>query len=229
MIVKSYRTPWTKSLMYFLLFLTGAAACLAIDIYTYSSKTDLQPADAAIVLGAAVWNGAPSPVFEERIKHAVDLYRSGQVKAMIFTGGVGSNDQLAEAVIAKNYAISTGVADEDILFEDTSRTTLENLRGANVIVKKNNFQRVLIVSDPLHMRRSVMMARDLGMNAYPAPTPTSRYISVRTRLEFLLREVYFYSTYQFQRPFIWLNALSEKNREQSMLSENDLPETQHPL
>jgi uncharacterized SAM-binding protein YcdF (DUF218 family) len=183
------------------LILTVYVSILAIDIYTFSFVTDHEPADAAIVLGAAVSNGQPSPVFRERIKHAIDLYESGQVKSIIFTGGIGKDDQIAESLVAARYAITSGVAAQDTFCETTSKITRENLQGAKDIVKQLGISRVLIVSDPLHMRRAVVMARDLGMDAYPSPTPTTKYTSFRSRFEFLVREVYFYGSYLIGRSF----------------------------
>jgi uncharacterized SAM-binding protein YcdF (DUF218 family) len=171
----------------------------AASIWGYASNADSRPADAAIVLGAAVWNDRPSPVFEERIKHAIDLYRSGQVSSLIFTGGLGQDDQQSEAEVARRYALDAGVKSEAIFCETVSKTTYQNLSGAYVVVKHEHFGRVLIVSDPLHMRRAITLARDLGMDAYPSPTPTTRYTSLQTQAGFLAREVYFYSVYLLRR------------------------------
>ena len=175
---------------------------LAIDIYTFSLTTDPKPAAAAIVLGAAVWDDQPSPVFAERINHAINLYINGQVEFIIFTGGVGDGEQLAESLVAANYAIANGVAVDDTFCETSSKITLENLQGAQEIVQQQGIGRVVIVSDPLHMRRSIIMAQDLGLDAHSSPTPTTRYISWPSKLEFLLREVYFYGTYLVGRPFL---------------------------
>src|SRR5512145_3448262 len=193
--MKTYR----RTLFVILCLVVAGIAYTAIDIYAYSLTKDDIPTDTAIVLGAAVWNGVPSPVFEERINHAIDLYKTGQVNSIIFTGGVGEGDQLAESVSAKEYAIGQGVAEKDIYCETWSTITYENLQGALEIVEAQKMNRVLLVSDPLHMKRAMMMAKDLGLNAYPSPTPTSRYRGLRTQLGFLLREVYFYGVYIIQR------------------------------
>ena len=177
---------------------------LAVDIYRYSSTTDNSPSDAAIVLGAAVLDGRPSPVFEERIKHAINLYKEGRVRFIIFTGGVGKSDQQSESIIAADYAIENGVAANDTFCETSSKITFENLRGAKEIIEQQDLKRILVVSDPLHMRRSVMMAHDLGIDAYPSPTPTTRYIGFQSKIQFLLREVYFYGSYLIERPFVTL-------------------------
>lgn len=174
-------------------------AVISVDIYAYSFISDSNAADAAIVLGAAVWDGEPSPVFEERIEHAINLYKINQVNAIIFTGGVGENDQFAESVVAKGYALQEGISEKNIFYETESRITEENLQGAGKIVKSLGLGRVLVVSDPFHMRRAVLMAQDLGMDAYPSPTPATRYRSLKSKAEFLLRETYFFGLYLFKR------------------------------
>ncbi|WOD37088.1 YdcF family protein [Nodosilinea sp. E11] len=184
--------------------LMAGMVAIALDIYRFGLTRDHAPADAAIVLGAAVWGEAPSPVFQERINHAIDLYQTGTVRYLIFTGGVGAQDQLAESVVASRYAIAHGVSPNHTWCETTSRITQENLQGAKQISDRQGFTRVLIVSDPLHMRRSLLMARDLGLVAYSSPTPTTRYISLKSQAPFLWRELYFYSLYLLQRPVMGL-------------------------
>ena len=172
-----------------------AIAHSAFTIYVYGNNRNVIQADAAIVLGAAVWGNKPSPVFRERINHAINLYKTGNVHTLIFTGGVGDSNERAEAIVAKRYAIAQGVLEADILTETTSRTTHQNLKISKMLVTTHQLTKVLIVSDPLHMKRSVLMARNLGMDAYPSPTPTTRYRSLNSQLGFLARETYFYFVY----------------------------------
>lgn len=168
---------------------------LAQQTYSFSKETSSGPADAAVVLGAAVFRERPSPVFRERINHGIDLYLQGQVGKLIFTGGVGTRDDLAESEAARLYAIDQGVSDEDILIETLSDDTHSNLVQAAVIIKAQGFESVLIVSDPMHMLRAMTIAEDIGLNALPSPTPTSRYRSSISQLTFLIREVYFLAAY----------------------------------
>ncbi len=198
-----FRSRWLRTLLLVLGLLLLWLLALAIEIVTYSTVRDDGPADAAIVLGAAAWDGQPSPVFEERIKHAIDLYQAGRVTAIIFTGGAGEGESTAESIAASHYAIKRGVSPEDVYCEAASHFTHENLAGAKAIVEQQRFNRVLIVSDPLHMRRALTMAHDFGLNAYPSPTPTSRYVSLSSQLDFLWGEVRYYATYLVRRP--WLN------------------------
>jgi uncharacterized SAM-binding protein YcdF (DUF218 family) len=188
-----------------LLVTTGAvvlAACyLAGSIYAYSDNTADVQAEAAIVLGAAVWSREPSPVFRERINHAVELYRRGRVRKIIFTGGRGNRDEPTEAAAAKVYALRRGVPETDILLETQSHTTYQNLANAKRLAKSRGINRVLVVSDPLHMKRAMCMARDLGLEAYPSPTETSRYRTAGSRFGLLMHETYYYAGHLLRRLF----------------------------
>jgi uncharacterized SAM-binding protein YcdF (DUF218 family) len=182
-------------LLAFISALLLAIASTAISIYLYGNKVNTTKADAAIVLGAAVWGEEPSPVFRERINHAINLYKNHDVNQIIFTGGVGEPDEAAEAIIGKNYALARQVKFNDILTETESRTTYQNLKNALSVASSYKINKFLIVSDPLHMKRAVLMARNLGMDAYPSPTPTTRYSSFRSQIDFLIRETFFYFVY----------------------------------
>lgn len=177
---------------------------VGLSIHRFSSYSLAENTDAAIVLGAAVWDAVPSPVFEERINHAINLYLDKKVKYLIFTGGVGIKDDQSEAEIGKNYAINNGVSPEHIFIESDSRITYQNLVNAKDLSADLGINTFLIVSDPLHMKRSVTMAENLGMLAYPSPTPTTKYVSWRSKLPFLIRETFFFITYQARRAIgVW--------------------------
>lgn len=178
------------SALVFFVFIAG-------QIYFYSENSTAKTADAAIVLGAAVWGEKLSPVFKERVNHAVDLYRKKRVKKIIFTGGQGNADEETEAETAAKYAVENGVAPEDILLENESRSTYENLLFSKSIADENNIKTVLLVSDPLHLKRSIEIARSLNYEAYPSPTPTTKYQGFSSRFKFLFKEVYFYSRFLF--------------------------------
>ena len=155
---------------------------------------------AALVLGAAQWNGDPSPVLRARLDHALELYRRGQVRQIILTGGVGSGDTTSEAAAGKQYLIDRGMTAEALLLEDQGTTTWESLRNAVPLARTNRIGAVLLVSDPFHMLRSIKMARDLGLIAYGSPTrssPISAGSAEETR--YILREAWAYMVYLFAR------------------------------
>ena len=174
---------------------------IAAEIYFYDEATDSGTADAAIVLGAAVWGERLSPVFEERVKHAIELYRTGRIKKIVFTGGRGNPDEETEAAAARRFAVANGIPPEDILTEEASTNTYENLQFAKPIAAANGIETVLLVSDPLHLKRSVAIAKTLGYRASPSPTPTTRYQGFRSRLQFLARETYFYAGFLLKQTF----------------------------
>lgn len=174
-------------------------AVTAVSIWQYASVDEKQSADTAIILGAGTADGEISPVFRERIHHGIWLYQNGYVDTLIFTGGVGEGNIRSDAWVAGQYAIEQGVPAEHILLEEESVITQENIANAKKIMDENGYRTVIIVSDPLHMKRAMLMARDYGIEAYSSPTPTSRYISLKTKIPFLAREEFFYIGYKVYR------------------------------
>jgi uncharacterized SAM-binding protein YcdF (DUF218 family) len=178
-----------RLLMLTVIWLAGVAAY----IIWVGQRDDASPADAIIVLGAAAYDAKPSPVFEERIRHGIDLYERGLAPTLIFTGGYGGTGaRFSESQVARRYAIRQGVPEKAILIESLSRNTHDNLRQARVLMQQHKLHTVIIVSDPLHMARALRISRDLGIRSVGSPTPTSRFRSFATRWRFLLQEVYFF-------------------------------------
>jgi uncharacterized SAM-binding protein YcdF (DUF218 family) len=189
------RKLFRSALVTFLVSLLVVGTVLAREIYAFSLISSYAPADAAVVLGATVFRDRPSPVFRERINHAIHLYHQGIVESIIFTGGLAGNDRLAESEAAREYALAQGVPAEHIFIETESYSTCLNLLGAKRIIEENGMEQVLIVSDPLHMRRTMWLAESIGINALSSPTPTSRYRSFDRKVGFLVREIYSYGSY----------------------------------
>jgi len=170
-----------------LLWLGAVAAWTAVG----PAVSGNERGETAIVLGAAVIGDAPSPVFAARLDHAVMLYREGRVSRVLVTGGRSPEDRVSEAAAGSAYLQARGVPAEAILLEDRSRTTRQNLANARRVLGQSARAPVLIVSDPLHMRRAMSMAAAEGFAASAAPTPTTRYRSLGTQAPFLAREVWF--------------------------------------
>ncbi|WP_313173172.1 YdcF family protein [Stenotrophomonas sp.] len=172
-----------------LLWLLGVAAW----IIWVGDRDQAAPADAIIVLGAAAYDAKPSPVFEERIRHGLDLYRQGYAPKLIFTGGFGgAGARFSESQVARRYALKQKVPSSDILIETRSRTTRQNLVEAKHVMLKHDMHKVIVVSDPLHMARALRLSRELGIDALASSTPSTRFRSFHTSWRFLLQEVYFF-------------------------------------
>lgn len=195
------KLSFKKLLVYSFLLILGYYLLTAILIYSYSKTDQTQKADAAIVLGTAVWGDEPSPVFRERIRHGIWLYHNNYVDYLIFTGGKGEGQKHAEAEVAKKYAMENGIPEDRIFFENQSRITDENLLFSKPILEKENFKKVLLVSDPLHMKRAMKIAEKHQIEAFSSPTSTSRYQSFPKKAGFALREAFFLIAFHLKQLF----------------------------
>jgi uncharacterized SAM-binding protein YcdF (DUF218 family) len=156
--------------------LVGIAAVALYSTYRIwdqGGHDEQRPAGAIVVLGAAQFNGRPSPVFAARLDHAVQLFLHYEIPYFVVTGGKAQGDRTTEAASARAYAIARGVAASAILVEDRGRTTLESLQSVAGILRARGISDAVFVSDPTHMLRVLRIAQDLGMTAYGSPTPTS--------------------------------------------------------
>jgi len=149
------------------------AAITAYRIWDQGDRDERRPSDAIVVLGAAQYDGKPSPVFEARLSQAVDLYRAGIAPVLVVTGGKAAGDRTTEAATARAYARERGIPDGAILSEDRGRTTLESLLGVAALFRTNGLSSAVFVSDRTHMLRVLRIATDEGIVAWGSPTTTS--------------------------------------------------------
>ena len=162
--------------------LVGLAGSLAVTAYAtlriwQQGDVDDLPrmgtADAIVVLGAAQYDGRPSPVFQARLDQAIALWREGRAPLLVVTGGRREGDRWTEAATARDYAIAQGVPAASIRMEDRGRSTLESLRAVATILEGQDGESAVFVSDRSHMLRVMRMAGDLGIDAYASPAPDS--------------------------------------------------------
>ena len=151
----------------------GIAVYASFRIWDQAGRDERQDADAIVVMGAAQYDGRPSPLFAARLDHAIALFHDGVAPRMVVTGGKREGDRTTEADSARRYAIRHDVPEEAILAEDTSRTTLESIRGVAALMEEGRLRTAVFVSDPTHMLRVLRMAADVGIDAYGSPTRTS--------------------------------------------------------
>ncbi|GAA0194990.1 YdcF family protein [Fulvivirga kasyanovii] len=162
-------------------------------IYLYSTKYYDQKSDVAIVLGAGTNEGKLSPVFKERVNHAINLYQQGIVDHIIFTGGFGEGQSMSDSKAAMLYAVEEGVPEAKMFIEEKSCITFENLKNAKILMDNHGMKTALIVSDPLHMKRAMRISDSHGINGKPSPTPTSMYRSWDAKLDALVYESFYYN------------------------------------
>ena len=154
----------------------GLAALIAyttLRIRQQGARDELRPAGAIVVLGAAQFDGRPSPVYAARLDHAVSLFLHGMAPVLIVTGGKAEGDRTTEAETGRIWATAHGVPDSAILAETRGRNTLESLEAVAAMLRTRHIRDAIFVSDPTHMLRVLRIAQDLGIVAWGSPTPTS--------------------------------------------------------
>ena len=167
------------------------------QVRTIASRDEAHTADAIVILGAAQYNGTPSPVLKARLDHALHLYKRGYSKAIITTGSYGPDPNFSEAHVATEYLSDHGVDPADIITEQASLTTHDSIRAASLLVKSKAWKSVLVVSDGFHLFRIKEMFADEGITAYTSPAPESPIeTSASQRFWYSLREVFLFSAYR---------------------------------
>lgn len=201
---------WMKTVFWTWIWVMGLGMGLlgisAWQVFDYAHHPVKLPskADAALVLGAAAWGKNPSPVYRERIQHAVSLYHQQIVRKIIFTGGTPKKGYPTEAEVGQSFAAKQHVHPQDMILENTSRDTFQNIRHAQQMMQQHQIHSVIIVSDPDHMARAMAIARHFGVNATYSATPSSRYSGSSQRDEFFWREVVYLSLFRMYQAGTYL-------------------------
>jgi len=173
----------------------GALAVLAVAVYVGVTfvqvwrATDAdshRPAQAIIVLGAAQYDGRPSPVLQGRLDHAVGLYDQGVAPILLVTGGKLPGDRYTEAAASYRYLRERGVPDEDIVREEQGSNTWSQLAAATRILRSRRLFDVVLVSDDYHAYRLDRIADELGLRAQVSPVDPG--LSTAGRARALARE-----------------------------------------
>jgi uncharacterized SAM-binding protein YcdF (DUF218 family) len=180
------------------LLLIGYPAVLGWLIWRQSLVDEVRGADAIVVLGAAQYDGEPSPVFKARLDHALYLYNEDLSDIIIVTGGKAEGDRFTEAEAGGSYLVARGIPETSLGRETEGRTTLESLRGVAEIAGQEGIDTLLLVSDPLHSERIKTMARDLGFSEAYASWASYEELnrSRTTKLKELLHEITALAAYQ---------------------------------
>lgn len=156
------------------LLVVGLAYTAALGMVLVTSQRDeREAADAIVVLGAAQYNGRPSPVLRARLNHALRLYHDGLAPRIIVTGGVGRGDTTSEALVSQRYLLARHVPDSAVIVQPQGRSTAASMDAVSAWLGERGLHRVLLVSDPFHMFRLRLEARRTALEAYTSPTESS--------------------------------------------------------
>lgn len=153
--------------------LLGYYVITVFQVWRAARADDARPSDAIVVLGAAQYDGTPSPAFAARLDHAKQLYDQGIAPLIVVTGGKQPGDRFTEAAVGADYLIAKGVPDDVILRETTSRNSWESLQASARFLFPRGVEKVVLVSDPFHSLRIRLTAEEIGFDAVTSPTRTS--------------------------------------------------------
>lgn len=190
------RVATTAAVVIVLLLLGWGTVVLAVAVQ--STRDQATTADAIVVLGAAQYNGRPSPVFRARLTHAATLYQRGLAPLVLVTGGVGAGDTLNEANVGRDYLAQLGLPTAALVALPAGDDTYASLAQVRRWFGGRGSRRVLLVSDGFHMLRLRIIAPRLGLVPLTSPAPGSPIRgNLRRNTTYLLAE-------GFKVPFTWL-------------------------
>jgi vancomycin permeability regulator SanA len=181
-----------------LVFLAFVVTYWTID--DRSTLDESAPADVILVLGSAVWpNEQPSPSLRARTERAIELYQDGFAPYLLLSGGLGRYPP-EEAEVMRRLATDTGIPQEALILDKEAHSTWESMEKARQIMEQQGWDTALVVSDPFHLQRALLMARDAGFQAYGCPALDSPTYTIPSRRVFYTsREVLALWWYLIQR------------------------------
>jgi uncharacterized SAM-binding protein YcdF (DUF218 family) len=161
-------------LLVVLAVVVGYLGVTFVQVWSATGHDDRTPADAIVVLGAAQWNGKPSPVLQERLDHAVDLYHAGAAKTIVVVGGKQAGDATTEGKAGYDYLRGKGIPDRDLKVEVAGTDTWEELSSTALILNQAKLgDDVLLVTDKYHAYRAAATAAEVGLDAHVSPVGDS--------------------------------------------------------
>ena len=141
-----------------------------MQVLVSAGRDDRGPADAIVVLGAAQYNGAPSPVLAARLDHALELWEQGVAPLVVTTGSNQEGDRFTEGYAGFEYLLLAGVPEESLLVITDGSSTWEQLAATARQLRARELESVVLVSDPYHVLRLAQIADEVGLDASISPT-----------------------------------------------------------
>ena len=178
--VAQSRPAVRRSLRLRLFSLLGIAAFVAIvlwiahvdlEIRYYARHDQARSADAIAVFGAAEYDGRPSPVLRDRLRHALALYREGLAPLLITLGGKEAGDKYSEGGVGRDYLMKHGIPEAHIIAETHSDDTEQSVASLAIIARENHLRTIDVVSDGTHLFRIHEICRAYGLHVYTSPRP----------------------------------------------------------
>jgi uncharacterized SAM-binding protein YcdF (DUF218 family) len=168
------KRSWARSVFWAAL-LVGLVGVLYVgvtflQVWRLAGADQARPADAVVVLGAAQWDGRPSPVFEARLRKAAELFEEGHADIIVTTGASQQGDRVTQGFAGFEFLRNQGVPEDALRIVTDGTNTYEELSAAALVLDDEDRNSVLLVSDPYHLYRARATARELGLEAYVVST-----------------------------------------------------------
>jgi uncharacterized SAM-binding protein YcdF (DUF218 family) len=170
----------------------GFVVVTATAVIRQAGRDDTRPAGAIVVFGAAEYAGRPSPVFRARLDHAYELFQRGFAPLVITTGGAARDPRHTEGEVGRDYLISRGIPDLNLIAETRSEDTAQSAVRTATILRANGLHACLAVSDAYHMFRVKRLLEAEGITVYVSPRPDSIPKTSSARAAAALREAVSY-------------------------------------
>jgi uncharacterized SAM-binding protein YcdF (DUF218 family) len=162
---------------------------LAARVWYQARLDERPPSDAIIVLGAAQYNGVPSPTLEWRLRHALTLYDDKVAPAIVTVGGKQPDDNFTEADTGKRWLVRHGVPSSQVVAVPEGRNTLQSMEAIGREYRRRGWHSAVIVTDPWHSLRSLTMASDNGIKGATSPTRSGPSVQTRDiQFKYIVRE-----------------------------------------
>jgi uncharacterized SAM-binding protein YcdF (DUF218 family) len=193
------RHPIVTGLLLAILVALAAIGATAVSVWRAAHNDEarrVDHADVIVVLGAAQYNGRPSPVFEARLDHAHRMYDDGFSERILVAGGGRAGDVTTEGEAGRGYLVGEGVPSENVYAAGEGATTVQSLRAVVRFMEEGGLDTAFLVSDPWHNLRVRRMARDLGITAFVSATGASAARTQETRFRSYARETFAYLWYR---------------------------------
>ncbi len=178
-----------------ILGLLGWSSWVYVQIENYVGLDQAAPSDAIGVLGAAEYDGRPSPVFRARLDHASELYKRGIAPLIITLGGTGG-DEFSEGAVGREYLMSLGIPESAIIAETESRNTEEQARRIAVIARANGLRRLVVVSDGTHLFRIHEICAADGLDVLTSPRTRVSFGGSTAEAERIAHEILSYTAWR---------------------------------
>ncbi len=181
-----------KSSLIFIVILFSVILTVFLLVYNFTDDYEKyfggkMKADAGVILGAAVWGGnRPSPVLKERINKGYDMYHQSIVPKLVITGG-GSPNELTEGEVSKNVLIKYGITPEDLILENSSSSTVEQIQFVrDSLYNLRNWNKIILISDNFHLYRALEICKFNDIDA--DCLSSDKELSAEGTISFCLKE-----------------------------------------